>query len=333
MAEDKKPVSADEAKGKKQVELNFDVPEVKDFLKAGVQFGHQTKRWNPKMDEYIFGSKNGIHIIDVVKTEKMLKKALKFLVEASGRGPVLFVGTKRQAKEMTEEKAVESGAYFVTHRWVGGLLTNAKSIRKSLSKLAKLEESFEEGVEGRTKFEISRMKKEWERLNRLYKGVKTMERKPSAIVLVDVKYERNAIFEAMNVGVPVVALVDTNTDPETVNYPIPANDDAVASIEMFINLFSEAVKQGSAGKGVKHDFKDYTKVDVEIKKTEEKGDEEVEAVKVGGADVPEPKTVKTVRGKSSSKKRSSGGILENVQKEREAIKLAAAEETEDGEKP
>ncbi|MBN1331743.1 30S ribosomal protein S2 [Candidatus Dojkabacteria bacterium] len=311
----------------KQVKLSFDTPEIKDFLKAGVQFGHQTKRWNPKMEQYIFGSKNGVHIIDVIKTDELLKKALLFLVEASSRGPVLFVGTKRQAKEMTEKYAVDSGAYFVTHRWVGGLLTNSKSIKKSLSKLAKLEELFEQGVEGRTKFEISRMKKEWERLDRLYKGIKTMESNPSALVLVDVKYERNAIFEAGNVGVPIVALVDTNTDPEQVNYPIPANDDAVSSIEMFLALFAEAVKQGNAGKGVKHDFKDYTKVDVAIKKQAEIDEEAAAAVVEEVAEVKitenEPRFVKPKR--IVRKTKSSGGILEGVQKEKEAKKVAAAE--------
>ena len=308
----------------KQVKLSFETPEIRDLLKVGAQFGHQTKRWNPKMEEYIFGSKNGIHIIDVVQTDELLQKALKFLVEAASRGPVLFVGTKRQAKEMTEKYAIESGSYFITHRWVGGLLTNAKSMKKSLLKLAKLEEDFEKGVEDRTKFEISRMKKEWERLDRLYRGVKTMERKPSAVILVDVKYERNAIFESNTVGVPIVALIDTNVDPTPINYPIPANDDAVSSIDMFLRLFSEAVKQGNDGKGVKHNFTDFTKVDVEIKKSnEEKEEEEAEEVKVQ-VSIEEPVVVKRVK-EAPRKKSVGGGIFEGVQKEKEARKVAAVE--------
>lgn len=305
----------------KKRELKFDLPDVQELLKAGVQFGHQTKRWNPAMQEYIFGSKNGIHIIDVIQTRQSLKKALDFLVDASSRGNVVMVGTKRQARKLIEEKSIESGAFFVTHRWVGGLLTNNQSIKRSLKKLQDLETVFEEGVEGRTKFEVSRMKKEWERLNRLYRGIKELSQKPTAVVVLDVKYERNAVREARAMNIPVVAVVDTNTDPNKVDYPIPGNDDAVSSIELFLNLFAEAIKQGNEGKGIRHEFKDYSKLDVEIKK-QEADNEDQDAIVV--EEVKEETTVKPSRRVVSTQK--SGGILENVQRQKEAKKIGKTEQ-------
>jgi len=292
---------------------SFEMPELGDFLKAGVQFGHQAKRWNPKMQKHIFTQRGDIHIIDISQTYEYLEKALEFLSDASKRGTVLFVGTKRQAREIVKDSAVDAGAFFVTHRWVGGLLTNFDYIRRSLTKLAKLESIFEKGIEGRTKFEVSRMKKEWERLNRLYSGVKSMDSKPTAVIVLDSKYEKNALREAKTVGVPVVAIVDTNADPDAVNYPIPGNDDAIASIKLFFELFAQAVKKGRVGKGIKHDFKDYSKVEVEIRKSSE--DEEQEAKEIDSTTKFEKPIVEKIKPRPRAKK--GQGILEGVQKARE----------------
>ncbi len=294
---------------KDAIKLNFDLPSPQEYLKAGVQFGHHKKRWNPRIKDYIFAEKKGIHIIDIAKTHELLEKALLFLVEASKNGNILFVGTKRQARDIVKKYAVESGSYYVTHRWVGGLLTNFSYIRRSLKKLAELEKTFDQGVEGRTKFEVSKMQKNWERLNRLYEGVKTLDDKPSAIIIVDAKYELNAVREARAMGIPVVAIIDTNADPNWVNYPVVGNDDAISSIELFMKMFANAIKQTIGKKAVKHQFKDYSKIKVAIKKTIEKEDqeEEVKSVIIKSEKLPE-------------KKIKSEGILESVQKAKEMAK-------------
>lgn len=299
----------------KEVKLNFKLPETAEFLKAGVHFGHQKRRWDPKMSEYIYTQRGGIHVIDLSKTQELLENALKFLVHAASKGDIIFVGTKRQGRSIVREAATEAGVYFVTHRWVGGLFTNFNYIRRSLKRLNKLEEAFEEGIEGRTKFEVSRMKKDWERLNRLYEGVKALDGKPTAIVVLDCRYERNAVEEARRVGVPVVAIVDTNSDPNTVNYPIPANDDAVGSITLLFDLFIKAIRQGSKGKKVEHKFKDYTKVEVKIRKVVKK---EAEVKEVLAAKETKPTERPAVVRLKKVKRKKGSGIFEQVQKKREA---------------
>lgn len=242
------------------------IPDVSEFLKAGVQFGHESKRWNPKMKEYIFTTKNNIHIIDVSRTVEDLERSLKALVNFARQGSVLFVGTKRQASAIVEKEAVRAGAYFVTNRWPGGLLTNFPVVMRSLKKLRDLEESFENGVKGVTKYEIVKMKSEWVRLDRLYRGIKTMSKFPTAIVIIDPKFEVGAVLESKKINVPTIALVDTNSDPSAIDYLIPGNDDALRSIELFMKLFADAVLVGNGGQGVKHNLKDYTKFDVQIHK-------------------------------------------------------------------
>jgi len=298
--------------------IEFDLPTSSDLLKAGVQFGHQTKRWNPKMQKFIFAEKNGIHVIDISQTVEGLEKALNFLVDAASRGNVLFVGTKRQARDIVKETSIDAGAYFVTHRWVGGLLTNINYTRRSLKKLASLEEAFESGVEGRTKFEISRMRKEWERLNRLYEGVKSLDVRPTAVVVLDAKYEKNAIKEAKNIGIPVVAIIDTNSDPDKANYPVVGNDDAVSAIKLYFDLFAKAVKQGNNGKGVKHSFKDYSKFEIKIVRSVETEEEEEVVEETKSAKPP------VVLTKVAPSKAGNVGILERVQKAKEE-KVADAE--------
>jgi|GEM_PF-961293 len=279
MQQEKVSNTAKESSSEDQVRLRFDIPDIKEILKTGAQFGHQAKRWNPKMRDYIFEKRGNIHIIDLSKTIPLLEKALKFLVKASAKGRILFVSTKRQAADIVKEEAKRAGAYYIVYRWPGGLFTNFKMIRKSLKKLEKLEEDFEKGIEGRTKYEVSVMKKEWMRLNNLYGGIKTMDRKPKAIVVVDQNYEKNAVKEAQQVGVPIISIIDTNCDPDGINYPVPANDDSIKSIKLFVHLFADAVLQGNVGKGVFHDEKDYSKVEVKIiKPVLEKKEEEAKIV-------------------------------------------------------
>jgi small subunit ribosomal protein S2 len=294
------------------VPQNVTIPEIKDFLKAGVQFGHETVRWNPKMKPYIYGVKNKIHIIDVQKTLPMLEEATKFLTEAAKRGPILFIATKRQARDIVQKYAVESGSYFVTYRWLGGLLTNFKMVKKSLSRFNEIEQEFEKGVVNRTKFEINQLKKEWERMNRIYKGVKTMDRFPSAVVVVDCHYEKGAVLEAKAVNIPIVSLVDTNSDPDLVDYVIPANDDALKSLDLILGVLSNAIKSGNGGRGVKHQFKDYTDQEIQIIKKETEVEEEEKVALSDSQKVEAPVKAKP---RTSKKSVAQKGILELVKEE------------------
>ena len=290
-------------------EVSVKLPDIKEFLKAGVQFGHETKKWNPLMKPYIFTSRNNIHIIDIAKSMEYLVAASRFLMQAASRGHIMFVGTKRQASEIVKKAAVDSGALFIVHRWPGGLLTNFSIINKSLKKFAKLEEEFEAGVANRTKFEISKMKKEWERMNRLYEGIKKFEKFPEALVVVDTNYERGAIKEAKKLGIPVVAMVDTNCDPTVIDYPIPSNDDALKSIELVVNLLKEAVLTGNKGKGIKHELKDFSKVEVHVVKIEEKDEAPV-------VELTEETPKQVVATSEVGKRQDKRGILEKIQEQK-----------------
>lgn len=258
-----------------------ELPELKDLLKAGVQFGHETKRWNPRMKKYIFSTKNNIHIIDITQTVPLLKNAVKFLIEASRQGSVLFVGTKRQVSDVVQKEAIRSGSYFVTHRWAGGLLTNLQVIDESIKKLNQFEKAFDEGIQGRTKYEISKMKVEWSRLFRLFGGIKEMKKFPTAIVLLDSRYEIGSVVEAKKLGIPIVAVVDTNCDPSMIDYPVPGNDDAIRAVELFMKTFADAVLVGNGGNGVKHNLKDYSKIEVKIVKKSDEVPTEEKPTKIG----------------------------------------------------
>lgn len=262
--EEKQNAQAQESKG-----VQLSIPTVKELLEVGVQFGHETQRWNPKMGKYIYSAKGGIHILDIHKSEENLKAAVNFLKDAASKGSVLFVGTKKQAADIIKSEAIRSGSYFIASRWAGGILTNFSVVKKSLAKLEGLEKSFEEGVQDRTKYEVSVMKKEWERLNRLYEGVKALNAKPSAIVIVDTRFEKAAVREARKIGIPVVALIDTNCDPDTADYIIPGNDDAIGSIKLVIRTLADAVLEGNKGNGIKHKLVDYNKVEIKITKTDD----------------------------------------------------------------
>ena len=221
--------------------LNIKIPELEELLHAGVHFGHKKSAWNPRMNDYIYEERNGIHIIDLVKTQKMLKNALEELNKLSGEGSVLIVGTKGQAAGLIQNMAEEKGIFYVNKRWPGGLFTNFKNIHRSIQKLIKMEEELAQGAEGFVKKEVLLMEREVERLNKVYSGIKFMDELPKAVIVVDSKVEKNAIKEAKLAGVTTIALVDTNCDPDLIDFPIPANDDSIKSIAMFVDLFGQAI--------------------------------------------------------------------------------------------
>jgi small subunit ribosomal protein S2 len=219
---------------------------MKELLEAGVHFGHQTKRWNPKMKEYIFGQRNGIYIIDLQKTIRVFKHALGFLTEVAEEGKdVLMVGTKKQAQDIIKDYASQAETCYVNQRWLGGLLTNFDVIRGSVDRLIELEEMKEDGRwDLLTKKEQSKLEKVYRKLSKNLGGIKTMHDLPGALVVIDSTKEDIAISEAQKLGIPIVAVVDTNGDPENIDYPIPGNDDAVRAIELFTTKITEAIMEG-----------------------------------------------------------------------------------------
>jgi small subunit ribosomal protein S2 len=219
---------------------------MKELLEAGVHFGHQTKRWNPRMKEYIFGERNGIYIIDLQKTLKMFKEASKFVTELTAQGKViLFVGTKRQAQDAIAEEANRCGMFYINQRWLGGLLTNWVTIQKSVKRLQELDEMATDGrYELLTKKEVIRLERERKHLQANLAGIKNMRRLPDAIFVVDSNNEAIAVKEARKLGIPVVAVVDTNCDPTVVDYIIPGNDDALRAIRLFTSKISDSVAEG-----------------------------------------------------------------------------------------
>ncbi len=221
---------------------------MKELLEAGVHFGHQTKRWNPKMKEYIFGERNGIYIIDLQKTLKLFKDAMRYVGEMAAQGKtVLFVGTKRQAQEAVAEEATRCGMYYVNQRWLGGLLTNMITVQKSIKRLKELDVlANETAYEGRAKKEVGRLERERKHLEQNLAGIKGMRGLPDVLFVIDSNKEAIAVKEARKLGIPVVAVVDTNCDPDEVDYVIPGNDDALRAIRLFTNKISDAVVEGSA---------------------------------------------------------------------------------------
>ena len=220
---------------------------VRALLEAGVHFGHQTKRWNPKMRPYIYGARNRIHIIDLDQTTRLFKKAYDFVVESVGRGgSILFVGTKRQAQDIVQEQARRSGMYFVTNRWLGGTLTNFRTIKQGLDRLRTLERMKEDGTyEQLLKKEVSKLEKERERLEKYLGGLKGMGSHPAAVFVIDPHQESIAMLEAKKLGIPVVAITDTNCDPDLVDYVIPGNDDAIRSIRLITTRIADACVEGA----------------------------------------------------------------------------------------
>ncbi len=221
---------------------------VKELLEAGVHFGHQTRRWNPKMKKFIFDARNGIHIIDLSKTVPQLDAALNFLAQAAAKGGnILFVGTKKQAQESVKESAKACGQMFVTERWLGGTLTNLKTVKRSLKRMKEIEKMEQDGSINRyVKQEQSMIRREHARLFKNLDGLRTMEALPDVMFVIDIKREHNAVAEARRLKIPLVAIVDTNCDPDLVDFPIAGNDDAIRSVKLLLGAVTESISKAKA---------------------------------------------------------------------------------------
>lgn len=233
--------------------MTIEIP-LKELLDVGMHYGHMTRKWNPKMAPYIYGKQNGIHIIDLSKSLPMLENALNIITDAAANyGRILFVGTKIQASEIVKNAAEKCGQYYVNHRWLGGMLTNWKTINQSIKRMKEIEEKIANPGDY-TKNEISILEKKLSKLNLALGGIRNMGGKPDLLVVLDVKRENIAVKEAVKLGIPIVAIVDSDSDPDNINYPIPGNDDATKAIEKYFELFSNAVlvglQKGMAKSGV-----------------------------------------------------------------------------------
>lgn len=248
--------------------MSESVVSMKQLLESGVHFGHATRRWNPKMAKYIFTARNGIYIIDLQKTAKQIESAYAALLEiVKNEGKVLFVGTKKQAQEAVKEEAIRSGQFYVNQRWLGGSLTNFKTIKKRIAKLHELYEMEENGTFAKlTKKEVIKLIAERDKLEKFLGGVKDMEKLPSAIFIVDPRKERNAILEARKLNIPVFGIVDTNCDPDDVDYVIPANDDAIRAVKLVTWVMANAVIEANGGVVEKFDEPEVVNLSEEISK-------------------------------------------------------------------
>ncbi len=240
---------------------------MKQMLETGVHFGHQTRRWNPKMRPYIFGARNGIHIMDLQQTVKLFQKAHDKVVETvAGGGKVVFIGTKRQAQEAVKTEAERCGMYYVTNRWMGGTLTNFQTIRRSIDRLKKLEAMFEDGTISRfTKKEVLFFQREMDKLNQVLGGIKELDTLPQVAFVVDPKREEIAVKECRKLGIPIVAIVDSNCDPDLVDYLIPGNDDAIRAIKLFVTAIADACLEGQAARKDKNMEAQKEGVDLDVK--------------------------------------------------------------------
>ncbi|GIL17286.1 MAG: 30S ribosomal protein S2 [Oligoflexia bacterium] len=290
---------------------------MKEMLDAGVHFGHQTQRWNPKMKPYVYTARGGIHIIDLQKTVVRANKAADFVknIAASG-GKMIFVGTKKQAVEPVLEAAQKCGQYHVTKRWLGGMLTNFETIKASINRLRKIDQMKEKGeFEFFTKKERSKMEKEYLRLSEYLNGIREMKDSPSVMFVVDLPKEHIAVAEAKRLGIPVVAIADTNSDPEMVDYPIPGNDDAIRSIKLFANLVADAYLEGAK----EYESKLRTQTD---KASDLAKEEQVEAA-------PEKKRGRgPARGAPEKEKKAEGPAVVKASKTRKLVAAGLAEKIE-----
>ena len=253
---------------------------MKQLLEAGVHFGHQTKRWNPKMKKYIFTARNGIYIIDLQQTVKLFRASYDIVRNWAAEGKtVLFVGTKKQAQEAVEEEAVRAGAPYVNQRWLGGMLTNFMTIRKSLDRLQKLTDMSTDGTAERLpKKEVMKLEKERGKMEKILGGIRELRRVPDALFVVDPSREEIAVMEARRLGIPIVAIVDTNCDPDVVDYVIPGNDDAIRAIKLFLSKISDAIIEGKAAYAEKNasgsdKFADNPEVTVSLISTDNEDEE------------------------------------------------------------
>lgn len=258
---------------------------MKELLEAGVHFGHQTRRWNPKMKKFIFGNRNGIHIIDLQKTLKLFKENATQLINYAAEGKeFLFVGTKKQAQEIVETEAKRCGAYYVSQRWLGGMLTNFATIRSSIARMEQYEQSLESKESGLTKKERSQLDRECEKLNKVLGGIKNMKRIPDVLVVIDTNKEHISVKEANKLGIPVFAVIDTNCDPDFIDYAIPGNDDAIRSIGLFLTKFADCIQEGKEiyNQKLQDEESDQSQKAMETAKIQETEPEETtEAVEVG----------------------------------------------------
>ncbi|AMP20148.1 30S ribosomal protein S2 [endosymbiont 'TC1' of Trimyema compressum] len=238
---------------------------MKQLLETGVHFGHQTRRWNPKMDRYIFTARNGIYIIDLQKTVHMIDDAYNFLREVSAEGKkVLFVGTKKQAQDAVKEEAIRSGSYYVDQRWLGGMLTNFQTIKKRTNRLKELKKMEENGTfDVLPKKEVIELRKEEDKLERFLGGIKEMNKLPGAIFIIDPKKERIAVAEAIKLGIPTVAIVDTNCDPDEIDYVIPGNDDAIRAVKLITGKMADGIIEGHYANADQENFEDIEEVIIE----------------------------------------------------------------------
>lgn len=243
---------------------------MKELLEAGVHFGHQVKRWNPKMKKFIFGERNGIHIVDLQKTLKGIEEAYKYVKSVAATGaPILYVGTKKQAQDSITEEAKRAGAYFVNYRWLGGMLTNFATVKKSIARLKKIEQMKEDGtINHLTKKEALELEKERVKLEKNLSGIKDMPGLPGALFIIDPRKEKIAVAEARRLSIPIVAIVDTNCDPDEADYVIPGNDDAIRAIKLISSKMAEAIIQGR-GEREKGLADKAEAVQIEEKKTED----------------------------------------------------------------
>ncbi|MCM8799180.1 MAG: 30S ribosomal protein S2 [Candidatus Omnitrophica bacterium] len=257
---------------------------IRELLEAGVHFGHKTSRWNPKFSKFIFGERAGIYIIDLEKTVDSLIKAKNFLLELTSKGgTVLFVGTKKQAQEIIEKEANRCGMYWINNRWLGGLLTNFSTIKKSISRLKEIEKAKEENIfEKITKKEVACLEKELNKLKRNFSGIINMEKLPDCVFIIDIRKEETALREARRLSIPVVAIVDTDTNPDLVDYPIPGNDDAIKSIQLITSQIADTIIEG------RKRFLEYLSQEgVDLEKLKSPSEEEtVSEVKLDIEDIP-----------------------------------------------
>ncbi|MCB0368980.1 MAG: 30S ribosomal protein S2 [Bdellovibrionales bacterium] len=288
---------------------------MKEMLDAGVHFGHQTQRWNPKMKNYVYTARGGIHIIDLQKTVLKANKAADFVKEvAANGGRMILVGTKKQAIEPIQEAAFRSGQYFVTKRWLGGMLTNFETIKSSIDRLRKIEQMKEKGeINFLTKKERAKLEKEYLKLSEYLDGIKDMKEKPAVMFVVDLPKEHIAVAEAKTLGIPVVGIADTNSDPDSIEYAIPGNDDAIRSIKLFSNLIAESFIEGA--KDWEQKLRTMTDKQSDTEKVE-KTEKEVK-----------PRRTKA-GGKPESAKKAAGPEVVKVQKQRKLVAAGLAEEVE-----
>lgn len=285
--------------------------DVKALLQAGAHFGHKTSRWHPKMAPYIHSKRGGIHIIDLTKTAEMLDEATAFVTQQTAKGhQVLFVGTKRQAKDVVKEAAIDAGQPYVTERWLGGMLTNSATINARIKRLKELETKMASGelANRYNKLEVQRFQEQIDAMNIDYGGVKELHGKPGVVFVTDATEDKNAINEAIKLGIPVIAIADTNVDPTKITYPVPANDDAIGSIKYITNQIADAVKEGTLSKNAKVDVPIKpvaTKPTQEAKKIE-KPSEPAKAVEAKKAEKPAPKAVKAQKKDVNLSKKEEG---------------------------